>query len=84
MMMAITIYDSLGVIGVTFILAAYLALQLERIDPKSALYSLLNAIGAALILLSLYFDFNLSAALIETAWLLISIFGLFKALSARQ
>ena len=82
--MLITPYDILGILGVILILAAYLALQLEKLDPKSPLYSALNAIGAARILLSLYFDFNLSAALIEAAWLLISIFGLFKALASRQ
>ena len=82
--MTLTPYDILGIIGVLLILAAYLGLQLEKLNPKSALYSALNAIGAGLILLSLYFDFNLSAALIESAWLLISIFGLFKALRSRQ
>ena len=82
--MTLTLYDSLGIFGVLCILVAYLALQLEKLDSKSASYSLLNAIGAALILLSLYVDFNLSAALMESAWLLISIFGLFKALSSRQ
>ena len=73
--MTLTPYNILGILGVIFILAAYLALQLERLDPKFALYSVLNAIGAALILLSLYFDFNLSAMLIESAWLVISILG---------
>lgn len=83
-MSSISIPDIFGIIGVVFILAAYLALQTEKIDPKSFAYSLLNGFGAALILISLYFDFNLSAALIESAWLLISIFGLFKALRSRQ
>ena len=76
--------DILGIIGVVFILAAYLALQIEKLSPKSLTYSALNGLGAALILVSLYFDFNLSAALIESAWLLISLFGLFKALRSRQ
>jgi len=82
--MTVTQYDFLGLFGVFLILAAYLALQLEKLDSKSPLYSALNAIGAALILISLYFDFNLSAALIESAWLLISLFGLFKALGSGQ
>ena len=82
--MTLSPYDILGILGVICILGAYLALQLEKLDPKSALYSGLNALGAALVLLSLYYDFNLSAALIESAWLVISIFGLFKALSSRQ
>lgn len=83
-MSLITIPDMFGIVGVVLILAAYLALQTEKIDPKSLAYSLLNGLGAALILISLYFDFNLSAAIIESAWLLISIFGLFKALRSRQ
>jgi len=82
--MTMSPYDALGIIGVVLILAAYLALQLEKIDPKSVAYSALNGLGAALILVSLYFDFNLSAALIESAWLAISVFGLFKAVRSRQ
>lgn len=80
----ISVPDILGIAGVVLILTAYLALQLEKMDPKSVAYSFLNGAGAAFILVSLYFDFNLSAALIESAWLLISIFGLFKAMRSRQ
>jgi len=80
----ISVPDILGIVGVVLILTAYLALQLEKMDPKSVAYSFLNGAGAAFILVSLYFDFNLSAALIESAWLLISIFGLFKAMRSRQ
>jgi hypothetical protein len=71
--------DLLGNIGVLLILLMYLALQMEKIDATRPLYSLLNAAGAALILLSLYFKFNLSAFLIEICWLLISLYGLYKA-----
>jgi len=74
-------YDILGIVGVGFILVAYLALQMEKMDPKSVLYSTLNALGAALVLISLYFDFNLSAALVEGFWLCISLYGLCKALA---
>lgn len=80
----ISVPNILGIAGVVLILTAYLALQLEKMDPKSVAYSFLNGAGAAFILVSLYFDFNLSAALIESAWLLISIFGLFKAMRSRQ
>ena len=69
-------FDVLGLFGVVLILLAYLLLQLRRIDPTSAAFSGLNAVGAALVLLSLYYDFNLPAAVIEGAWLLISLFGL--------
>jgi hypothetical protein len=38
-------------------------------------YSLANALGAVLILVSLYFDFNLSAVIIELFWAAISLMG---------
>ena len=75
-----TWYDLVGNIGVTLILIAYLLLQLKRIKSEQLLYSLMNGIGAILIIVSLIFDFNLSAFIIEFFWLLISIFGIFKTI----
>ena len=72
-------YDVLGLVGVALILLAYLLLQLRRIDPAALAFSSLNAVGAGLILLSLYYDFNLPAALMEGAWLLVSLYGLARA-----
>ena len=57
------------------LLGTYLSLQLNRISSKSLSYSVLNGLGAGLILISLTQSFNLSAFLIESAWLLISIVG---------
>lgn len=82
--MIIEWYDGVGSIGVVLILAAYLWLQLEKLDPQALTYSAMNALGAFLILVSLYFDFNFSAALIESAWLIISLFGLAQAIRARK
>lgn len=77
-------YDFVGNIGIVFILGSYLLLQLDKISAQDWRYSATNGLGAALILFSLIFAFNLSAFLIEAAWLLISVFGLFKAFSARR
>lgn len=74
--MTYSIFDFLGNIGVFLILAMYFALQVNKIDARSRLYSILNGVGAALILVSLTANFNLSAAIIETAWLAISAYGL--------
>ncbi len=73
-------HDFIGNIGVFCILATYLLVQLERISATTQLYSVLNAIGAALVLFSLFYDFNLSAFVIEAAWLLISLFGIARRL----
>ena len=74
--------DFVGNIGVFFVLLTYLLLQLDKIDPKGMNYSVLNALGAALICVSLYFDFNLSSFLIEIVWLGISLYGIFRTLGA--
>jgi hypothetical protein len=78
-----TLYDVVGIIGVSFVLISYLLLQIDRIEPKSISYSLLNLLGAFLILISLYFTFNLASFIIEIAWLLISAYGLIKAIRLR-
>ena len=69
-------HDFVGNIGVFCILATYLLLQLEKLDATSLSYSVLNAFGAGLVVFSLLYDFNLSAMVIEMAWLLISLFGI--------
>jgi hypothetical protein len=71
-------YDLIGLIGVTVIILTYVLLQAERLRSDNLIYSLLNALGASLILLSLYFSFNFSAFVVEFFWLLISLFGIGK------
>lgn len=71
-------HDLVGIIGVVIILAAYLLLQLQTMSSTSMSYSMANALGAFLILISLVNEFNLSAFVIESAWLLISVFGLIR------
>lgn len=77
-------YDIAGTGGVALIVIAYFMLQIGRWGAQDLRYILLNLAGALLIILSLIFDFNLSAFLMEAAWVLISLFGLHKALSARR
>lgn len=76
--MSYTVFDFLGNVGVFLIVATYLALQLGRMSSGSLYYSALNAVGAVLILISLYFEFNLSAFIVEVFWLVISLYGLAK------
>ncbi len=56
----------------------YLLLQAEKIRSSDLSYSLMNGVGALLVMISLLYRFNLSAFLMEAFWLLISIYGLFK------
>jgi len=78
------LFDLAGFIGVVLIIVAYLLLQLEKLPSTSTSYSLLNAGGALLIMVSLVFAFNLSAFIVEAFWFLISLVGVWRSLSARK
>lgn len=78
--MEFTVFDLLGAVGVAMIIVTYYLLQTGRMDATKPAYSILNAAGASLILLSLVFDFNLAAFIVEFFWLLISIYGILKSI----
>ena len=77
-------YDLLGNVGVILILGCYLSLQLGKMRSEDLNFSVLNGVGAACILVSLLYEFNLSAFLIELFWLLISLIGIVVWLRRRQ
>ncbi len=78
------LFDLVGFIGVLLIVVAYLLLQLDKLPSSSPKYSLLNAGGALLIIVSLIFAFNLSAFVVEAFWFLISLLGLWRSLISRK
>ena len=71
-------HDLAGNLGVLCILVTYALLQFERISAQGVLYSLLNALGSGLIVFSLIYEFNLSAFVLEVAWLILSLIGLLR------
>jgi len=82
--MNFNLFDVAGFIGVLLIVIAYLLLQLNKLPSSSLSFSLMNAAGSLLIMLSLVFKFNVSAFLIEVFWFLISLLGLTKWFIARK
>ncbi len=76
--MAYQWHDLVGNLGVVCIVASYLLLQLDKLDLKSLSYSLINAMGAVLIIVSLIYNFNLSSFVIELVWLSISLFAIVR------
>jgi hypothetical protein len=70
--------DFVGNVGVVVLMITYLLLQLNRLRSDDLSYSLLNAIGASLIVVSLLVNFNLSAFLMEVFWVLISFVGIYR------
>lgn len=71
-------YDVIGLFGVALMIAAYALLQSGRLPAASPWFSALNGAGAALVLLSLAFEFNLAAFIVELFWLVISLYGLWR------
>jgi len=71
-------FDLIGNIGVVLLMIAYLMLQLNKLRSDGLAYSLLNAFGAILIILSLRVNFNLSAFIMEVFWVLISVVGIYR------
>lgn len=80
MIMTFGLLDIVGVVGVILLVITYLLLQVNKLPSSGLLYSLLNAIGAGLIILSLLDNFNLSAFLMEAFWVLISLIGVVRYL----
>jgi len=76
--MSYGLLDFVGNIGVVVLVIAYLMLQLNKLSSDGLTYSLLNAVGASLIIVSLVVDFNLSALLMEVFWVLISFVGIYR------
>jgi CRP-like cAMP-binding protein len=70
------LYSGLGLIGVGLYLSAYLGLQTGQLRGGTVPHTSLNLVAASCVLLSLTQHFNLSAAIIQIIWLMISIFGL--------
>ena len=68
--------DLVGNIGVAILVVTYLLLQLDKLKSADLSYSVLNALGAGMIVASLIVDFNLSALIIEVFWVLISFIGI--------
>jgi hypothetical protein len=75
---AMTLPDIAGVIGVALMLLAYAAGQFGKLRMDGLPALLMNLLGSLLVLWSLTFRFNLSAALMEGAWALVALFGLVR------
>ena len=77
-------YDIVGNFGVALIIITYLLLQWGRMESSSYTYSILNALGAFFVIVSLMYDFNMSAFIVEVFWVGISVFGIIRQWRARH
>ncbi len=72
--------DIIGITGVFIVLWYYFLLQIGKAKAEGFVFSFANLVGSILILISLWFNWNLSSVVIEVAWLLISLCATIRAL----
>jgi hypothetical protein len=75
---AMTFPNILGVVGSAIVIVAYLAVARGSIAADSRPYYLANLVGAVLIFASLWWAWNLPAAIVEIFWGAISLYGLVR------
>lgn len=79
-----TIWNVIGTLGAAAIILAYALLQAGRWQAEQIRYSLLNALGAGCILISLVVEPNMPSMIIEFFWLLISVVGILRRVRQRK
>ena len=70
--------NTVGIIGVILLLIAYYLLNANKMSAIDMSYQVLNFLGAIFILFSLFFHWNTASALIEMAWIVISLMGMYR------
>lgn len=76
--MTIGLIDVVGILGVLLIVTAYFLITSRRLTGDDLTYHLLNFLGAWLIMISLWFNWNTPSVLIEAVWIAISSYGIWK------
>ena len=71
-----------GFVGAALVIGAFFANQQGWLASDDWRFPLLNLVGAALIMASLYAEWNFPSAIIEGFWIVISAYGLLR--SARR
>lgn len=82
--MTLSATDLIGSAGVLLTLVAYGLLHVDVWRAEMLEYSLANALGSALILVSLLVHWNFSAFALECCWLVISLYGIVRSRRQRK
>jgi len=81
---SIDIYTLLGIVGSLVVMVAYFATQAGSLRADDPRFAIANLVGAVLIMMSLFADWNLPAYLMEVFWVLISLYGLARHYQAKR
>lgn len=72
--------QAIQIIGALLILAAFAAVQFNRMSPNSHLYLTLNLIGSAILAVLAWHESQWGFLLLEGVWAIVSAWGLTNAL----
>jgi hypothetical protein len=82
--MGLSIFDIAGFVGAAIVVVAYFAMQQRWLDALDWRFPAANLVGALLILVSLWFEWNFPSVVIEIFWALISLMGLVRSIVERR
>jgi hypothetical protein len=77
-------YDLVGLLGTLLVVGSYFLLQSGRLSGTGLPYQLINIAGSSSILISLFGGVNRSVALLQCAWIAISLYGIVRGWAARR
>lgn len=82
--MSLSLPNMAGFLGAAIIVIAYFAMQQRWLSALDWRFPAANLLGALLILVSLWFEWNFPSVVIEIFWALISLMGLMRSLAERR
>lgn len=76
--------QAISLVGAGCVLAAYVGHQMEWIDARGVSYNIINAVGSLLLGYIALFPFKIGFVVLESAWVLVSLYALMNVLRHRD
>ncbi|HTZ34535.1 MAG TPA: hypothetical protein VMB84_00840 [Stellaceae bacterium] len=74
--MHLDLYRAVGLIGVACFIGGYFATQQRWLNSDDWRFPAINLVGAILVMVSLFAEWNLPSVVLEAFWAAISVYGL--------
>ncbi|SFC86800.1 hypothetical protein SAMN04488094_110116 [Tropicimonas isoalkanivorans] len=79
-----SVWEWSGLAGAIIYAASYILTSLDRLPSQSPHFYVVKLVAAILVMISLVEQYNLATVLIQTFFIVISVFGIARHLGARQ
>jgi TRAP-type mannitol/chloroaromatic compound transport system permease small subunit len=79
-----TVADYMGSLGVSMLLLAFILALINKISKVGKIYLLMNVFGSALAAIASYLIRYTPFIILETAWMIASLFGLWQAYTKKS